>query len=92
MKVTVLFGGTSEERDVSIASGAQVIEALQSSGHDVLAIDTARGILPPEEMQALLDAKVDPLPPDKRALATLHEQGFSELCERLCRFAIERRR
>lgn len=41
LKVAVLFGGSSEERDVSIASGAQVIQALRSAGHQVLAVDTA---------------------------------------------------
>ena len=41
MKIAVLFGGTSEERDVSIASAAQVIPALRSLGHDVVAVDTA---------------------------------------------------
>ena len=29
LKVAVLFGGTSSERDVSIASGSQVIQALR---------------------------------------------------------------
>jgi D-alanine-D-alanine ligase-like ATP-grasp enzyme len=45
MKVAVLFGGTSEERDVSIASAAQIIPALRQLGHDVFAIDTATGRL-----------------------------------------------
>jgi D-alanine-D-alanine ligase-like ATP-grasp enzyme len=31
MKIAVLFGGTSEERDVSIASAAQIIPALAAS-------------------------------------------------------------
>ena len=30
MKIAVLFGGTSEERDVSIASAAQIIPASRS--------------------------------------------------------------
>src|SRR4026208_384862 len=45
MKIAVLFGGTSEERDVSIASAAQVIPVLRSLGHDVVAVDTAVGRL-----------------------------------------------
>ena len=47
MKVAVLFGGTSAERDVSIASGAQVVRALREAGHEVIAVDTARGVLGP---------------------------------------------
>jgi D-alanine-D-alanine ligase len=35
MKIAVLFGGTSEERDVSIASAAQIIPVLRSLGHQV---------------------------------------------------------
>ncbi|MGH8181128.1 MAG: D-alanine--D-alanine ligase, partial [Steroidobacteraceae bacterium] len=38
MKIVVLFGGMSEERDVSIASAAQVIPALRGLGHEVLAV------------------------------------------------------
>lgn len=41
MKIAVLFGGTSEERDVSIASAAQIIPTLRALGHDVFAVDTA---------------------------------------------------
>jgi D-alanine-D-alanine ligase len=54
MKIAVLFGGTSEERDVSIASAAQVIPALRGLGHDVVAIDTATGRLPPDVEQRML--------------------------------------
>src|ERR1700679_300325 len=35
MKVTVLFGGPSAEREVSLVSGRAVIEGLKSMGHDV---------------------------------------------------------
>jgi D-alanine-D-alanine ligase len=49
MKVGVLFGGTTAERDVSIASGAEVVRALREAGHDVVAVDTAKGVLDPDE-------------------------------------------
>jgi len=39
MKVTVLYGGPSAEREVSLVSGAAVIDALTSMGHDVFASD-----------------------------------------------------
>lgn len=45
MRIAVLFGGTSEERDVSVASGAQAVQALGAAGHEVVAVDTARGVL-----------------------------------------------
>ena len=63
MKVAVLFGGTSSERDVSIASGAQVVQALREMGHEVVAVDTARGVLGPADEQKLLTSGVAPLPP-----------------------------
>jgi D-alanine-D-alanine ligase len=33
------MGGTSSERDVSLASGIRVAEALRSRGHEVTAVD-----------------------------------------------------
>ena len=39
MKVAVLRGGRSAERDVSLRSGAQVEKALGSRGHDVTGVD-----------------------------------------------------
>jgi D-alanine-D-alanine ligase len=38
-KIAVLLGGNSAEREVSLNSGKTVIEALQSLGMDVLAVD-----------------------------------------------------
>ncbi|MEN1688427.1 D-alanine--D-alanine ligase, partial [Pseudomonas aeruginosa] len=71
LKVAVLFGGSSEERDVSIASGAQVIQALRSAGHQVLAVDTASGLLGAEEERHLLASKVKEVPPDSDSLAII---------------------
>jgi len=71
MKIAVLFGGSSEERDVSIASASQIIPALRSRGHEVLAIDTATGRLPPAAEQRLLTAAVAPEPPSGAQLASL---------------------
>lgn len=39
MKVTVLLGGTSEEREVSLSSGAEVCAALREAGHEVTRVD-----------------------------------------------------
>jgi D-alanine-D-alanine ligase len=71
MKIAVLFGGTSSERDVSVASGAQVVRALQDAGHEVIAVDTARGVLGPVEQKRLLTSGVAPVPPDEEALALM---------------------
>lgn len=58
MKVAVLLGGFSSERDVSIASGAQVVKALRERGHSVLAVDTATGVLSSEQENQMFSAGV----------------------------------
>lgn len=79
MRVAVLFGGTSAERDVSIASGAQVMKALRQAGHDVVAVDTARGILGPGDEQRLLASGVAPAPPGEEELAMVRAGATSPL-------------
>lgn len=71
MRVAVLFGGTSEERDVSVASGAHVVQALEAAGHDVVAVDTARGVLQPDEREQLLSAGVAPVQPSDEGLSLI---------------------
>lgn len=44
MKIVVLAGGTSTERDVSLVSGAQIYTALKDAGHDVLLLDVFLGL------------------------------------------------
>ncbi|WP_308466283.1 D-alanine--D-alanine ligase family protein [Rathayibacter soli] len=61
--VAVLFGGTSEERDVSIASAREVVRALRERGHNVLAVDTTRGVLSAADERSVLDAQVRRRPP-----------------------------
>jgi D-alanine-D-alanine ligase len=64
MKLTVLLGGDSDERDVSLATGAQVAQALREAGHEVVAFDTATcEVLGPEEEARLRSAGVAPTPP-----------------------------
>ena len=43
MKVLVLLGGESDEREVSLRSGKAVAKALQANGHDVSEYDPAGG-------------------------------------------------
>src|SRR3954468_7230677 len=71
MKIAVLFGGTSEERDVSIASAAQVIPVLRSLGHEVVAVDTAVGRLEGAAERKLLESRVAPVPPSDQSMANL---------------------
>src|SRR5688500_9301913 len=41
MKVTVLYGGPSAEREVSLVSGKAVIDGLRAMGHDVFPSDVS---------------------------------------------------
>jgi D-alanine-D-alanine ligase len=68
VKIAVLMGGNSEERDVSLSSGCQVAKALRTAGHDVVAVDTAHGVLSRAEELAILTTGVQPEPPDPDAL------------------------
>ena len=44
MKIVVLAGGLSTERDVSITSGKKVFDALISKGHKAILLDVFMGI------------------------------------------------
>jgi D-alanine-D-alanine ligase len=77
MKIAVLFGGTSEERDVSIASAAQIIPALRDLGHQVFAVDTATGRLGPAQERRLLSAAVAPVPPSDAEIARMRRGAMA---------------
>jgi D-alanine-D-alanine ligase len=48
VKIVVLMGGTSAEREISLRTGAGIAQALRARHHDVTALDTADGaVLPP---------------------------------------------
>ncbi len=61
MKIAVLLGGDSPERDVSISSAAGVIEALRSRGHEVWPIDPA---LPLDGQRGPVTGGISENPPD----------------------------
>ncbi|GGU71446.1 D-alanine--D-alanine ligase [Pseudomonas laurentiana] len=63
-RVAVLYGGKSAEREVSLKSGAAVIDALQTAGVDVVAIDVGDDLL-----SRLQSEKID------RAFIILHGRG-----------------
>jgi len=44
MKVVVLAGGTSTERDVSLISGSMIYQALRRNGHQAILIDVYLGL------------------------------------------------
>ncbi len=58
MKIAVLMGGISGERDVSLASGMQVLRALREAGHEVVGVDTSHGVLSARDEEELLASEI----------------------------------
>ena len=69
MKITVLMGGESAERNVSLASGIRIVLALRSRGHEVIAFDPSNGPISEQEQQRLATSAVGTEPPSLDALA-----------------------
>ena len=76
MKITVLMGGTSSERNVSLASGIRIVQALRGRGHKVIALDPARGVLTSKEEQELSTGKVGTKPPSLEDLTKVAQGAF----------------
>ncbi len=83
MKITVLMGGESAERNVSLASGIRIVLALRSRGHDVTAFDPSRGAISEEEQQKLAASTVGTEPPSLDALAKTTGGSFLPALETL---------
>lgn len=54
MKIAVLYGGTSGEREVSLSSGKGIINALKENGHEVIGID-----FQPSEIDKIIQLDVE---------------------------------
>src|SRR5665811_657784 len=76
MKITVLMGGTSSERNVSLASGIRIVQALRERGHQVTALDPARGVISASEERELSTGNVGTEPPSLEALSKVAEGAF----------------
>ncbi|CAN5516352.1 D-alanine--D-alanine ligase [soil metagenome] len=80
------MGGTSSERDVSLASGLRIAEALRSKGHQVRTVDTAKGALSQEDEQRMLaGGVVKQLPPTPEELARMNAESLADTAGRLPR-------
>jgi len=77
MKITVMMGGTSAERDVSLASGERIVKALRSRGHVVTPLDPATGVLDPAAFTALTQGAMKREPPSLEQLRCLEQRELS---------------
>ena len=74
MLLTVLLGGTSSERNVSLASGLRMAAALREAGHTVRLLDPATGVVEPKVEALLRERSVGAAPPSVGELAALKLQ------------------
>lgn len=74
MRVTVLTGGSTPEREVAFAGAAQVVAALRARGHRVAVVDTVDGPLDAAAEARLLVPSVGREPPDAAALRSMEER------------------
>lgn len=84
MRITVLMGGTSSERDVSLASGLRIAQALRSRGHTVSTVDTAKGAVSEDaEERMIAEGVVKTVPPTPEELAKMSSESVAETAARL---------
>jgi len=72
MKITVLLGGASSERDVSMASGLRIADALRGKGHEVLLVDPAKGAIDANAERVLRKRGVKTTPPSLEELRSFN--------------------
>lgn len=77
MKITVLLGGVSAERDVSLSSGLRIAIGLREKGHTVTCLDPAEGVLSREKEDELLASGVGTKPPSLEQLAGMSSRSLS---------------
>lgn len=70
MKVIVLAGGISTERDVSLSSGAMIYKALKTKGHQAVLLDVYLGYTG-DDVDVIFDKEED----WARELGTINEQN-----------------
>ena len=77
MHVTVMMGGTSAERDVSLASGVRIVQALRRRGHLVTPVDPAVGVLSEQTFAQLTHGVMRREPPSLDQLRGLERTELS---------------
>jgi len=77
VRLTVLLGGVSAEREVSLSSGLRMAQALRRNGHDVTCFDPAFGALSQDTEHTLMAAGVGAAPPALAELEQLQHRSLS---------------
>jgi D-alanine-D-alanine ligase len=82
-RITLFLGGTSSERDVSLASGVRIARALRERGYQVNAVDPAIGPMSAEEEQKVLDGGVKSAPPSEDELRRMARESLPRLVKNI---------
>src|SRR2546421_3852235 len=83
-RVTLFLGGTSSERDVSLASGIRIVQALRERGYKVSAVDPASGPLSAADEEALLARRVVQVdPPSQEDLRRMARESLPRLVKNI---------
>ena len=87
LKIVVLMGGTSSERDVSLASGIRIAEALRSLGHDghARSIRRAGRSAPRSSARWAPAASCSVAPPSQESLRQMAREALPRLASNLPR-------
>ncbi len=70
------MGGTSSERNVSLASGIRIVQALRAKGHQVIVLDPAYGVIDAAREKELSSGTVGTAPPSLESLSKVAEGAF----------------
>src|SRR3954468_2370751 len=78
-RVRLFLGGTSSERDVSLASGVRIAAALRERGYEVKTVDPAVGPLSPDEEKKILAGGVKSAPPSEDEMRRMARESLPRL-------------
>ena len=83
-RVRLFLGGTSSERDVSLASGIRIAQALRERGYAVSAVDPAVGPLSADAEKAMLaGGVVKSTPPSEADLKRMARESLPQLVKNI---------
>lgn len=71
LRIALVTGGVSNEREVALAGAFYVRQALRQRGHFVTVVDTVSGVIPMEQEESVLQPRVGAAPPDLEKLLQL---------------------
>ncbi len=74
LRIALITGGSTPERDVALAGAGEVLRALRVAGHEVTAVDTVHGALGPEQEGQFLALRVGRKPPADEELALARDR------------------